>query len=916
LIKRRTLMLLFAAALPCAAVGAQPTAAFFYGSAPPVQSLALYDWVVIDADNAAHAPWQRLADDAHVFCYLSVGEARGDRAHAHRHLAVGRNEGWQSEVMDVTSADWRNVLVDEARALGERGCEGLFLDTLDSYRLGFDADRWPEAEDGLTRIITSLGEALPDLDILLNRGFEIYHRVASATVGMTVEGLYRGWDSQAQRYRDINEDERRWLLEALEQVTDSGGHVVVIDYLPPAATDAERSALAERISGHGFTPWVTDVSLMHLGVGSFTHQPREVALLYHPGNSDFAGHDAHILLGAVLDHYGLIVRPYDVSSGLPAPVRGHHAGLITWFDGDTTRLGPSRDDWRALLDTARSHAVPIVMFGSLPPVGAETLAALGVARAANGGRVRATLKSSRPGYGDFEAPAPDREFVPVPLRLDGPANTAWVTMSLGDESIVPVATGPWGGYALHPYLLQEGFAGQRRWLLNPFDFIEHALGSVRAPVPDTTTENGERILISYVDGDGFPSRAEMPGTPFSAEVLHDAVFSAIDLPHTVSIIEGEIAESGMYPRLAAELEPLARKIFALPNVEIASHTYSHPFFWARRHAIDTTDTLYGLGLPIEGYRTDLAREVIGSSDYIDRELAPEGKRTKLFLWSGDALPSGEAVALTAERGLANLNGGNTQIRDALPSLTNVSPQSRWTSGGWQVYAPIMNENVYTNDWTGPFHGFRRVIETFQRTDGARRLKPMSIYYHFYSGTKPGALQALLDVYAYARSQPHTALFASEFSERVAGYHSARITRTAQGHWHIDRLGALRTLRLPEAVPVPDLARSLNVAGWRSTRSGTYVHLTADHAVLVPGDSRGTPRLVSANGRVQQWKQHADGIDVSIEAYEPLRLTVAAAATCRLNLANGNTVQPALRDADGQHFRLRARRLDNARLRCG
>ncbi len=916
MISRHTLLALLAASLSCTAVSAQPSAAFFYGSTPPVPSLALYDWVVIDAGNAANAPWQPLTAQAQVFCYLSVGEAQGERARTHRHLAVGRNEGWQSEVMDVTSTAWRQVLLDEARALAERGCEGLFLDTLDSYQLAFDDARWGEAEDGLARIVTSLSEALPDLQILLNRGFEIYERVASATVGMTVEGLYNGWDSQAQRYKDIGDEERRWLIESLRRVTDAGGEVVVIDYLPPTATDAQRAALAARISAHGFTPWVTDVSLMHLGVGRFAHQPREVALLYHPGSSDFAGHDAHILLGAVLDYYGYIVRPHDVSTGLPAPVRGHHAGVITWFDGDAAGLGPSEDDWRALLESARTHHIPIAMFGSLPPLSASTLATLGVARLATSRQHRATLKSTLPGYGDFEAPAPEREFVPAPLKLTGHGNTAWISMALEDETVVPVATGAWGGYAQHPYLLQEGFAGQRRWLLDPFAFIERALGGIQAPIPDTTTENGRRILISYVDGDGFPSRAEMPGTPFSAEVLHDTVFAAIDLPHTVSIIEGEIAETGVYPDLAAELEPLARKIFALPNVEIASHTYSHPFFWARRHAIDTTDTLYGLGLPIEGYRTDLAREVVGSSDYIDRSLAPAGKRTKIFLWSGDALPGGEAVALTAERGLANLNGGNTQIRDALPSLTNVSPQSRWTDGGWQVYAPIMNENVYTNDWTGPFHGFRRVIETFQRTDGARRLKPMAIYYHFYSGTKPGALQALLDVYDYARKQPHTPLYASQYSERVAGYHSARIARTAEGHWHIDNLGALRTLRLPASLSLPDLNRSQNVAGWRRTESGTYVHLSADHAIIVPGGSGGAPRLVSANGRILQWTIHPDGFDMTLEAYEPLQLTVTASGACSLMLANGALAEPVSQDADGQHFRLRERRLDNARLRCG
>ena len=53
----------------------------------------------------------------------------------------------------------------------------------------------------------------------------------------------------------------------------------------------------------------------------------------------------------------------------------------------------------------------------------------------------------------------------------------------------------------------------------------------------------------------------------------------------------------------------------------------------------------------------------------------------------------------------------------------------------------MNENVYTNDWTGPFYGFRDVIDTFRMTGEPRRLKPINLYYHTYSASKVAALKA-------------------------------------------------------------------------------------------------------------------------------------------------------------------------------
>src|SRR5690606_1597373 len=65
---------------------------------------------------------------------------------------------------------------------------------------------------------------------------------------------------------------------------------------------------------------------------------------------------------------------------------------------------------------------------------------------------------------------------------------------------------------------------------------------------------------------------------YSAQVLYRRILKKYPVPMTVSVIEGEIGPQGAHPELSHELEPIARQIFALPNVEIASHSYSHPFF--------------------------------------------------------------------------------------------------------------------------------------------------------------------------------------------------------------------------------------------------------------------------------------------------------------------------------------------------
>lgn len=109
--------------------------------------------------------------------------------------------------------------------------------------------------------------------------------------------------------------------------------------------------------------------------------------------------------------------------------------------------------------------------------------------------------------------------------------------------------------------------------------------------------------------------------------------------------------------------------------------------------------LYHLDIP--GYTFDAGRETVGSAAYIRDRLAPPGKPVKILLWSGDTAPGADTLRVTEQAGLLNMNGGDTSITRANPSLTAVGALGIEKSGFLQVYAPITNENIYTNLWTGP-----------------------------------------------------------------------------------------------------------------------------------------------------------------------------------------------------------------------
>jgi hypothetical protein len=321
----------------------------------------------------------------------------------------------------------------------------------------------------------------------------------------------------------------------------------------------------------------------------------------------------------------------------------------------------------------------------------------------------------------------------------------------------------------------------------------------------------------------------------------------------VSIIEGEVGARGLYAAMAPQMEGVARRIFALDHVEMASHTYSHPFFWADAELGRLREGRC-MGLTIPGYRYDAQREIAGARDYING-LAPPGKKTRVVLWSGDTQPLETPVRLAYQAGLLNMNSGNTWISKAEPTLTLVGPIGMMKGEWFQTYAPMQNENVYTNNWTGPFYGFERVIETFEMTERPLRLKPVNIYYHTYIASKRASIASLHKVHGWAQEQFSQQLLHPHLHQRIHRAHAGLAPRHGGAHCQ-RRAGAARralparmargrTPRCPRPAPART-SRAMcgmrrrpmcTLAGpgravWRGRRGGSFA--------LLPGVCQRTP----------------------------------------------------------------------------
>ncbi|GAB4468015.1 MAG: bifunctional glycoside hydrolase 114/ polysaccharide deacetylase family protein [Burkholderiaceae bacterium] len=877
--------------------GSTPAFAFFYGPNPPLAELQAFDRVVLEPEHAPEPA--RLPRHARWYAYVSVVEVAPARAWLRDVPADwlrGDNPVWGSRLIDQAAPGWAEFFERRLIApLWQQGWRGFFLDTLDSYHLYAKTSEARRAqEDALVALVERLHTRFPGIELIVNRGFEILPRLRGKVAAVAAESLYRSWDRAAQTYRDVPAADRDWLLAQLARVRDEHRvPIVVIDYAPLADRAGAR-AIAARIRAAGFIPWVAVGHHDALGVGDLEVQPRRIALLTdRPDGVDFMHAAGFRFLAAPLGYLGYTIEPVDVKGPLPASLAdGRYAGIVAWFSQPVKSLNPRFAAW---LSEQVDAGLKVVLMNH-PGLDADSapLRKLGF-RAVKAPRGRLTIAAADALVG-FETAPPLVAADVVPLAHA--TGTPLLRLAAEDGTTIDaVGLAPWGGYAFAPYTYVEGaLDAGARWVIDPIEFLHRALGAPVFPVPDVTTEAGRRLLFVHIDGDGFPSRAELPGSPFAAEALLREVIARYRIPHTVSVIQGEIAGNGMFRELTPALEDIARRIFAAPHVEIASHSYSHPFYW-RALAGTHRDAAYesrALNLVLPGYTFDLQAEIAGSAAYIDARLAPPGKKTRVFLWTGDTVPTDEAVEAADRAGLLNMNGGDTLITRSAPSLTRVAGLGIRRGTGFQVFAPNQNENVYTNRWTGPYYGYQRAIETFELTEAPRRVKPINIYYHTYSASKQASLAALHRVYGWALAQPVVPVYASDYIRKVLDFESlaiARDLRAAQPTWRVRGAGELRTLRLPASASVA-LAASRNVAGTRPGPDGRYVHLTdADAAVVLAAEDVPPVHVYDAAGWIGAFRRDAAGIRFVLSSYYRPEFTLAHAPGCRVRV-DGRDLAPA------------------------
>jgi hypothetical protein len=245
--------------------------AFFYGANVQAERFEQFDTVVIEPDSGFD-PSTHTAHCPNWYAYVSVGEVTKQRAYyakMPKTWLAGSNAAWSSTIVDQTAPGWPAFFVEQiVTPLWERGYRGFFLDTLDSYQLvaKTDAER-ARQQAGLVAVLQALKARYPEAQLILNRGFDILPHAHEQVAAVAFESLFGRWDQTNQRYDEVPENDREWLLGQARQIHERYHlPVISIDYCPPDDAACRRD-IAQKIEALGLVPYVTDGGLQTIGVG-------------------------------------------------------------------------------------------------------------------------------------------------------------------------------------------------------------------------------------------------------------------------------------------------------------------------------------------------------------------------------------------------------------------------------------------------------------------------------------------------------------------------------------------------------------------------------------------------------------------------------------------------------------------------
>ncbi len=317
--------------------------AVYYAPHPPVELLGQFKRVIVEPDNMTLDELKALHQQgSRVYAYVSIGEVNPSRKwykQVAKTWVLGRNNVWDSEVLDLTQSEWRDFVIKQLVApLAEKGYDGLFLDTLDSFHLYATNQTERERQTrALAELLQTIHSTYPQLKLIANRGFEVMPAIAAQLEAVVAESLFASWDNAKKQFLPSKPDDSKWLLSKLQSIQkDYHLDIIIIDYVAMANRDKAR-ILAKQISELGFVPWISKPELDGMGVGLIEPTPKEVLVLFDSkvdGQTPLKS-TLYQQLQRTNQNDGYQLRFHDIRLGLPQDIiPGRYAKVLVSIPDD------------------------------------------------------------------------------------------------------------------------------------------------------------------------------------------------------------------------------------------------------------------------------------------------------------------------------------------------------------------------------------------------------------------------------------------------------------------------------------------------------------------------------------------------------------------------------------------------------
>ncbi|SFV53798.1 Extracellular Matrix protein PelA [hydrothermal vent metagenome] len=862
------------------------SAIVYYGDDIPYTIVGIHDYIILQPShvNVASHGFKLYRDD--IYAYVSIGEIESNQPYykdISKEWIIGKNSLWSAKVMDISNKSYQRFMFEKViEPLFAKGFKNIFFDTLDSYQIVAKSDKDREKYSrGLVEFINEFHHRYPDAKLIINRGFDIIDDVHDSIEAVLFESLFYGLSSKDLSYTKVSPSDREWLKAQISKIEKYHKPIIVVDYLPPDSKMIDKTI--KKIEGLGLIPYIADRDLVRFGKSSKQATKREVLLLYDDtqftegtSEDDKIYSTAFLQLSMPLEYMGYIPALKPISTWKQKPSDSdRYAGAVVWINGTYATKNPQR--FEKVVNQIKDSGIKLLMLESMSEsIHPKLYKSLGITLKKPPEEMPKKRKMSCDrSYVGFEIDP----YVPSIDNLLTPKDSkAICTLHIGKLKSTISAITPWGGYVFDGALMTS-INKSDLWIANPFRLLRDTLRLPNIPIPDVTTQNGKRLLFVHIDGDGIMNRAEWNPNLFSGEVLNKEIFSKYHIPISLSIIEAETAPYGLYPKLSKRLEEIARESYAMEHIEPATHTFTHPFFW-KRIVNDHLDPKYRL--KVKDYNFSVDREIRGSLNYINKNLVPKGKKANMTFWSGDCLPTKTTLEYMYKNNFLQMNGGDTTISNKDPWLSYIAPLGIKRGDYYQVFTGAQNENVYTNDWLGPFWGFKRVIQTFKLTNAPRRFKPIDIYFHIYSGSKRASLNALHKVFQWAMKQDVMPIYTSEYIPRVMDFYEVSMARVDK-KWYIKGTKRLDTIRISKDEYV-DIDSSHGVVGMKRYLDSRYIHLDHNRSRYILKTIKKSPNqnyLIDSNARLVSHKVKEKSEEFRFVGHVPITLRYHLKDSCQL-----------------------------------